>query len=167
MGMNIKTGVFISGLVGAAIISAIAFSFIGCGPSNYDDCILQNMRGAHTKLGEAQITLACEDKFSVDKSRKRKKLSAAELAKLTGRAALDYGDHYSGTIYNGNSNLKITKVSIQLTTSMQSQSMQRVYSDDNLSIAPLQTGTFGFSIITGDKGAEYGWQIVSAEGLTT
>ena len=56
---------------------------ISCGPSNYEDCILQNMRGGHTKLGEWEITKACREKFSVNKHLKGRKLSQVGLSKLT------------------------------------------------------------------------------------
>jgi hypothetical protein len=166
MEMNVKTGVFLGVLIGVAVTSAVLFSYVGYEPKNYDDCLLQNIRNVHTQLGEAQITLACRDKFSAKKKPKGRKLSPAELEMLIGSSGLGYtSDYYSGRIYNGNYSLKITKVFIQLTINEQDRQIQRVYVDDNLSIAPLQVGNFGFPILSGSKNAHYEWQISGAEGV--
>ena len=165
--MNVKTGVFIGSLIGVVVTSAVLLSYVGYEPKNYDDCLLRNMRSVHTQLGEAQIALACRDKFSVKKKPKGRKLSPAELEMLIGSTGLGYTpDYYSGRIYNGNYNLKITKVFIQLTINEQDHQIQRVYMDDNLSIAPLQVGNFGFPVLSGSKNAHYEWEILSAEGVT-
>ena len=57
------------------------------GPSNFDECILQSMKGVTSDVAASLIAQSCRKKFP-DKPKEEKKtreLSDSELAQLTGR----------------------------------------------------------------------------------
>jgi hypothetical protein len=95
-----------------------------------------------------------------------RELTGLELALLTGRAGLSYGNHYSGSIYNGTRGLTVTEVQITVTTTVAGEEVSRSYRDE-VSIPPETTGDFAFDIIVGDKNASYTWSISSATGRPT
>lgn len=155
----------------ATVISILltVFALAGCDqfsqPQNFDDCILKHMDGVTSDKAALLITRSCRKKFpkgSAERKRARD-LSFLELVNLTGRAGLDYGSYYSGSIYNGNKNITITSVTIRITGKSGKKSNTREYTDE-VSIPPLSTADFGMNIIRGDKGTDYSWGIVSARG---
>ena len=88
-------------------------------------------------------------------------LSQDEIAQINGRAGLNYGNRYSGNLYNGNSNVTLEQVTIDISTSFNGIKQTRTYSID-VNIPPLTTNEFGIDIVVGDAGAEYQWSIISA-----
>ena len=90
-------------------------------------------------------------------------LSQDEIGQISGRAGLQYGNRYSGNLYNGNSNVTLEQVTIDISTSFNGIKQTRTYSID-VNIPPLTTKEFGIDIVVGDAGAEYQWSIISARG---
>jgi len=90
-------------------------------------------------------------------------LSQDEIAQISGRAGLLYGNRYSGNLYNGNSDVTLKQVTIDISTSINGIKRTRTYSID-VNIPPLKTKDFGIDIVVGDAGAEYQWSINSAIG---
>jgi len=90
-------------------------------------------------------------------------LSQDEIVQINGRAGLNYGNRYSGNLYNGNSNVTLEQVTIDISTSINGIKQTRTYSVD-VNIPPLTTKDFGINIVVGDAGAEYQWSINSARG---
>jgi hypothetical protein len=82
---------------------------------------------------------------------------------LNGRAGLEYGDRFGGTIYNGNADVTVTQLRIKVTTKIDRQDVSRIYVDDVI-IPPHSAKAFGFDIVVGDKGAEYSWDTDGARG---
>lgn len=90
-------------------------------------------------------------------------LSQDEIGQISGRAGLQYGNRYSGNLYNGNSNVTLEQVTIDISTSFNGIKQTRTYSVD-VNIPPRTTKDFGIDIVVGDYGAEYQWSINSARG---
>jgi len=90
-------------------------------------------------------------------------LSQDEIGQISGRAGLQYGNRYSGNLYNGNSNVTLEQVTIDISTSFNGIKQTRTYSVD-VNIPPRTTKDFGIAIVVGDSGAEYQWSIISARG---
>ena len=140
----------------------------GADPSNYDECILESMKGAKSDLAAKSIIRACRNKFS-DRSKGKmesRSLSYTEMSQLTGRASFSefsYGGNFSGKIYNGNANVTISEITIQITTTRNGKKITRLYRDD-VNIEPQATGYFRFEALDGDKDADYSWSINRAIG---
>lgn len=98
------------------------------GPSNYEECILESMKGVTGDVAARQIAQACRKKFpnspADDKKPKRrffsweKKLSEYNLSQISGNAGPGYGNYFSGNMYNGNTDITITQVTIRISTPM-------------------------------------------------
>ena len=136
------------------------------GPSDYNECILESMKGVTSDVAAGVIVRSCREKFPKQPKKKPKsrELSHKELSQLTGRAGYDsFIKHYSGKIYNGNKSVTVTEVSISVTTTFDGREVSRTYTAD-VNIAPQTTADFMFKIIIGDKDADYSHSFSSARG---
>lgn len=134
-------------------------------PKDYDDCILKNMGGVDSDLGASEIRRSCRKKFpegSEFKNRIRV-LEPWEVYSITGRAGLEYGNRYSGSLYNGNKNITVTSVKVRVTTKIAKGENSREYRV-KVNIPPETTSDFDFDIIVGDKGSEYSWGVIGGSG---
>ena len=126
------------------------------GPSNFDECILESMKGVTNNAAAKAIYHACRSKFPIKKPdiSKTRELSPAEYRLLTGRAGHSYGNVFKGNIYNGNKNITIYQITFYVTTKIDGKKITRNYIDE-VSIPPLSTGEIDFRIVIGDKGEDY------------
>jgi hypothetical protein len=141
---------------------AIGLSSCSRESSGYDDCILKNVKQGMNEAAVRVVTQACAEKFV--QPAQQEVLKRPELASLDGRAGLDYGNHFSGTLYNGLSNRTITELEITVTTTIGGASTSRAYVT-NVSIGPKSAGDFGFDIVVGDSGATYDWNVTGAKAV--
>ena len=135
------------------------------GPTNYDECITESMKGVTSDLAAKAIIRSCRERFP-ERGKKKpasRPLSYEELAKLSGRAGLEFADYYKGNIYNGNSNLTVSEITLSVTTREGGKEVTREYMH-SFDIPPLKTDSFTFKIIIGDKDAPHSWDIVAAKG---
>ena len=98
-----------------------------------------------------------------ESANRERDFTSMELAKLEGRAGLSFGNYFSGSVYNGNYDITVTELRVNVTTTVGGQKVSRSYRDE-VTIAPQKTTDFGVSIIVGDKGASYQWHIEAARG---
>lgn len=135
------------------------------GPSNYDECILESMKGVTSDKAAILIARSCRKKFPNEPETKpeSRALSYEELSKITGRAGHSFGNYFSGNIYNGNLNVTVSVITVRVTTTVDGKEVTRIYTD-NVTIKPQTTADFGFNIVAGDKDADYSWGINSARG---
>lgn len=90
-------------------------------------------------------------------------LKNAEMLKLNGRAGVQSGTTFAGTLYNGNGDVTVTEVAFVITTVEAGRSSSREYRV-KLKTAPLSAQEFSFPILQGDYGASYTWSIARALG---
>ena len=183
--------------------------------SNYDECILESMKGVKSDLAARSIIRSCRNiypegsnrkpnvNFSTPKgdqrelrpamdsyhdwmiearqlnpdatdadltsyyerkygSKNARLLTDNEMSQLAGRAGF-YRGNFSGRIHNGNANVTLSKVTIQITTTIGGKEVTKLYRDD-VTIEPQTTEFFMFEALRGDKDADYSWSINSAIG---
>ncbi|MDD4154576.1 MAG: hypothetical protein PHT30_04110 [Bacilli bacterium] len=137
------------------------------GPSNYDECILESMKGVTSDKAAILIESICRKKFleKPEKDHESRDLSYKELSNLTGRAGYDPANVnlFLGNIYNGNSNVTVSEITLGVTTTMDGKKVTRMYTHKVI-IEPQTTAHFGFPIIVGDNGADYSWNVASSKG---
>ena len=136
----------------------------GAAPSDYDACILESMKGVKSDVAANFIMLSCRNKFpdTPKGESKSRVLSSKEMSQLAGSAKL-VGPYFSGKIYNGNANITVSEITIQITTTMDGKKVTRLYRDD-VTIEPQTTGSFEFVTLEGDKDTDYSWGVNSARG---
>lgn len=130
--------------------------------SSYEDCILNSVKQGMNEAAVRAVTQACAAKFV--QPTQEEALKRPELALLDGRAGLDYGNHFSGTLYNGLADRTITELEITVTTTIGGASTSKVYVT-NVSIGPKSAGNFGFDIVVGDSGATYDWNVTGGKAV--
>jgi len=94
---------------------------------------------------------------------KPKMLSSCQIMKVSGEAALSSGNYYAGDLYNGNSDIFITEISVYVSTKKMGEVFPRIYLC-KVDIAPLTRASFGVNIAVGDEGSDYEWGIIEARG---
>ena len=152
------------------LLVALALQLTACdrlfGPSDYDDCVLQSMRGVNSDLAARAIAKSCREKFPKKKPQDFE-LPVSALRRLTGHGGMGYSG-FSGNIYNGNSDWSVTQVTIMLMAKGKEKDAEaflnaKEYSVD-VSVSPLTSSSFIFSA-DGPTSEEYSWNIVKARGV--
>jgi hypothetical protein len=134
------------------------------GPNNFDDCILQSMKGVTSDMAARAIYQSCEQKFSKKVKQSTRNLSADEIANITGRGS-QYKNYFSGQLLNQNKNITITQITISITSVIGKRQVTNFYNKD-IEIKPNSTGEVFFQIITGDgKEDKFEWNIAGARGF--
>jgi len=161
-------------------------------PKDVDDCILKNMAGVTSDIAARSVHVACKNKFpaqqfDVEKANsnpfgdktfidmsasspqppstpQNRPLNSEEIQNIKGSAKLDHGNHYyNGTLHNGNANLIVTQIEIAVTTTLDKKPTTQAYVI-SVNARPKATSDFSFKVLTGDAGAKYQWEILSAQG---
>jgi hypothetical protein len=84
------------------------------GPSSYDECILENMKGVTSNLAVGTIISACKKKFpTVETACKDFDLNPTQLNNLKGTGRFS-GDSFYVDVYNGNSDIAIGEIKINI-----------------------------------------------------
>ena len=156
---------------GCVALAFVTFAFVaGCdqlvGPANYDDCILKNMRGTTNSSAAADIRDACQAKFPGIASNQiaPHELNLQETSAITGRGRPAYENTFKGNLYNGNKDIAVTEVQIQVTTTEAGNKVARAYAI-KITIPPQTAKDITFEFIVGDKGSDTSWIITAAKGL--
>jgi hypothetical protein len=111
----------------------------------------------------------CEEKYA-QKAAKHNTfvLDPSQLAMITGRAGpMSVGSpHFLGSLYNGNESITLAEVVILVTSKQKKDdlSTSREYRV-GVNVPPKSADDFSFTILVGNSGAEYSWNIVSAKGF--
>lgn len=146
-------------------LTVLLLSSAGCnqlgGPRDYDECILQSMKGVNSDTAARAIMRSCREKFP-ERKPEDSQLPPEATQKLTGHGGMgNYGD-FSGNIYNGNNDWTVTQVTLMLVPKDSATLPDMKAYNAEVSVSPLKSSTFSFSV-DGPR-QEYSWSIVSARG---
>lgn len=139
------------------------------GPSNYDECVLESMKGVTSDLAARLIVISCQNKFleQIPNDYYDSEVPANVVGQLNGRAGMtDYG-YFKGNIYNGNKDWTITQITVVLVPKTKDKSPDPAHRakeyNVNLSVSPLTNDDF---IVSTDSGgsSEFDWSITKARG---
>lgn len=146
---------------------------VGCSakqPTNYDECILYNVKVGMSDYTVRSIEISCDnlfqEEFQVSRTEIRE-LTKEEIGNITGRGGLrsTTSDLYRSHIYNGNRALVITSVELEITTiENNADSVSRTYIAKNLSIAPFEIQSSDIRILRGSPSSKYSVKIQRASG---
>ena len=152
------------------LLGALALQLTACdrlfGPSDYDECVLQSMKGVNSDLAARAIAISCREKFP-EKKTPDSELPPTALSRLTGHGGMGYSG-FSGNIYNGNNDWNVTRVTVMLIAKGKGKDAEaflnaKEYNVD-VSVDPLTSSSFFFSA-DGPTSEEYSWNIVKARGV--
>ena len=163
--MKFKLITLIVFIFGATFPMTAASGWLG-GPSDYDECILKNMKGVTSDLAARLVRRSCRAKFP-RKERQSVELSSSVLDKIDGKAGIgQYGD-FEGNIFNGNTNWTITSLTIRIV-----DNTTKNYRDYKTSVTqagyvssplpPLSKGSF--KIKPYDLPKDRSWSILNGRG---
>ena len=143
----------------------------GCKKSNYDQCRLERLGEATSTLAVVEIRNICRELYPIDKESMptRRDLSREELQKIERDNADGRFDLFSFDYYNGNSELAISEITIEITIDSKeegnasSKQSIRVYKDETYA-GPLSVGEFSERFIPPKKNEKLTWMIIAAKG---
>jgi hypothetical protein len=136
------------------------------GPSTYDECVLESMKGVTSDAAAGAIVRSCRAKFS-GKGPNDSEVPANVVGQLDGRAGMTNYGYFKGSIYNGNKDWTITQVTVVLVPKTKDKSLDparraKEY-NVNLSVPPLTNSDFSVSA-DGGGSSDFDWSIKSARG---
>jgi hypothetical protein len=153
----------------AGILSCVSDMHAGLlGPSNYDECVLENMKGVTSDVAARAVIQSCKNRFpnTPKATYPSRSLSSDELSNLHGTAGPSSGlggGNYRVSIYNGNEAITIIRLEIWITTRINGFQITRRYAKD-VKMLPLSTSSAFFDVTLGDEGSVYSWGIANAQG---
>ena len=173
---------------GSSLLVLAVFMFPGVGqavPSNYDECILESMKGVSSDVAAQAIISSCRNLYPEQQevaaqventvpqadapipqpvpvaTGPGRSLTAAELDKLSARIKA-FGSSYTATIQNRNENLTVTEVTIAVWDDANSSSL-REYPQEVM-IAPMESVESRFTVHYKGDELTWAWKVVSARG---
>lgn len=145
----------------------LAILFAGCGASNYDECVLESMKGVTSDVVAKEIIRSCRNKFP-EKKPNDTEVSENVVRQLQGRGGISYGTLFKGRIYNGSSEWTITQLTVMLVPKPKDKSSVSEHSPKeynvDVDVPPLTVGEFMFSVYYDDVASKYDWGITKARG---
>lgn len=135
------------------------------GPSSYDDCILDSMKGVTSDLAAKAIAQSCKAKFPPVAVASRP-LTRWELEQLTAQGTRVGANTFGGTVYNGNARVTVTKIVFSLTASVNGARVTRDYASGVI-VPPLSSRPFAMAIVADrfvDPAQPDMWELRSADG---
>lgn len=173
---------------GSSLLVLAVFMFPGVGqavPSNYDECILESMKGVSSDVAAQAIISSCRNLYPEQQevaaqventvpqadapipqpvpvaTGPGRSLTAAELDKLSARIKA-FGSSYTATIQNKNENLTVTEVTIAVWDDANSSSL-REYPQEVM-IAPMESVESRFTVHYKGSELSWAWKVASARG---
>ena len=174
---------------GSCLLVLAVLMFPGVGqavPSNYDECILESMKGVSSDIAAQAIISSCRNLYPEQKevaapvqntapqadtpipqpvpvaTGPSRSLTAAELDKLSARIKA-FGSSYTATIQNKNEKLTVTEVTIAVWDDSNSSSL-REYPQEVM-IAPMESVEPRFTVHYNGDELSWAWKVVSAKGV--
>ena len=152
------------------LVSSFLFIFLvilaGCGPNNYDDCVLKNLKGINNTRVATAILITCREKFPLPPKEEKPSVEVPSevLAKLDGRVEqeLSWGK-LKGKIDNQNEEWTITSITI-VVFPYDTENKEKEYITE-LILKPFSVENIEIEIME-PKDPKWGWNIVSAKGYT-
>lgn len=137
-------------------------------PKNYDECVLENMKGTTSDLAAKAIYVSCRNKFPVA-TLKPVTLSASDLAKVTGSFVKSVPDYFSDggpsvhfSIYNG-SPWSLYTIVFRVINTKTGAYKDYVAKPEFFSLNPLTSGKISFQVMNIPK--SWSWKMISARTM--
>jgi hypothetical protein len=148
------------------VVSMILLS--GCGPRDYDDCILENMRGINDTYVATVIQRSCRDKFPEEQESEEveqecvlREMTAEEKTSLEIKGGIGHIPNYLVfSIYNHNTVSELRQFTVLITAPNYKFSQE--YSESTLIAPKSARDRIGISVAE-TPSAPWGFVLVSAK----
>lgn len=137
------------------------------GVKDYDECILDSMKGVTSDKAALLIKKSCREKFpepTVDS--KSEVLPILAQTKITGRASVADSGYFEADLYNGTEDWSVSIVKIAVvdkdTNKTRSYKAYTGYMGHKYPIKPLSTGSISFRLLDNPKNMS--WSIIEVSG---
>jgi hypothetical protein len=133
------------------------------GYKNYEECILDKMKGVTSDSAAAQIARACR-KLTEDNTESKcttTNITSGEANNITGRASVSGFGTFTASLYNGNRDLRVKSIEFVIIGKVDGKDFNRHYKKD-VNIKPLSNEEVLVSIGV-NKIEEFSWYIYFAE----
>ena len=141
------------------VYSTNAFAWKLFGPSDFDDCILESMKGVKSNSAASAIYASCEKKFKTpDTSCSPKEFSAEDRARVQGTASVNYG-YFSAQIYNGSK----TTIRELIVGIIPETNRPQAYKITPIAIEPLYNSEVSTKVMEQNI-KKLNWEIISIKG---
>lgn len=148
-----------------AIFSSYTHSDWFGGPNDYDECILENMKGVESNAAAYAIRKSCRKKFPEESnSEKLVPLPPKVLEKIDGKAFMTSYGWFNGSIFNGSENWHIASLRIRITDNVLETSRDYHTSFSTPHISPFSRSEFSFEPF--DTPSDLTWEVLSGEGYS-
>lgn len=151
----------------SCLFSSVTYAGWLGGPSDYDECILESMKGVTSDVAAKMIRQSCQKKFPKKTPEDNSvELPSSVIEKIKGNAKMT-GGYYEGTIFNGDNEWHITSLTVRIVDNKTKQyrdyktrvgQVLEVYSP----IPPLTSGEFNFKPF--EIPADRSWYILDGRG---
>lgn len=132
------------------------------GPTTYDECITDSMKGVTSDIAARAIIRSCRERFPPPPPPAVRPLTETEVTKLH-LSGLRMPGGMMGTIHNDNAETTVTRVLLSVTTRVKGKPSTRQYLVD-VHAAPGGSGNFMEPMEVGDSKAEPEVSITNATG---
>lgn len=142
------------------------------GPSTYEECVLENMKGVTSNQAAVIIAKACREKFPEKnydpyealgvKREPVRSLSPKEVALLSIRST-DYdsfGNSYNCNVYNGNNNVAVSSILVNIPDK---NGIKRYSVNVNVTISPQSINSVSIKVMPESSYSD-SWKITEATG---
>jgi hypothetical protein len=135
------------------------------GPSDYDECILESMKGVTSDDAASHIARSCRRKFppSANQEIASRPLLKEEKEKLTiiGEWSKHLHGYWYVQVHNGNQDVTISRMEIKISSPVGENFQENVYRA-HATIKPNTKGSFLFDVLTPNSG--FKWYVVDVRG---
>jgi len=115
----------------------------GCGPNNFDECILENTKGVNDKTAAELIYISCKNKYPKKAEKNNCNLvefQESQIAKIKfSKPTISDSKFLNIDFYNGNEEFDVREIAASIIYSDE----QRKYSFSLKVVPPLRAGTGG------------------------
>lgn len=151
----------------SCLFSSVTYAGWLGGPSDYDECILESMKGVTSDVAAKMIRQSCQKKFPKKTPEDNSvELPSSVIEKIKGNATMTGYGYYEGNIFNGDNEWHITRLTIRVVDNKTQQYRDYETSVNQglytYSLPPLTSGEFSFKPF--EIPADRSWYILDGRG---
>lgn len=164
--LNVRVKLILIFLAALGLLACPSIVMAGyLGPSDYDECILESMKGVGSDKAASLIEKSCLSKFPTESEKQEatRELSQDEIS-LLAASVVPIANGIYFRLFNNNNNIKVKEIVLELAAHFDGQVNSDTYQIP-LNVEPGDAeGRFLYMTSPIDEGASFYWEVISALG---